>query len=43
MSKKNRIILFLVILIVFPICWKQYTSWKAGVEQQEAAKMPKAV
>ena len=43
MSKKNRIILFLVILIVFPICWKQYTGWKAGVEQQKAAKMPKAV
>ena len=43
MSKKNRIILFLVILIVSPICWKQYTGWKAGVEQQKAAKMPKAV
>lgn len=43
MSKKNRIILFLVILIVFPICWKQYTGWKAGVEQQQAAKMPKEV
>ena len=37
MSKKNRIILFLIILIVFPICWKQYTGWKAGVEQQKAA------
>ena len=43
MSKKNRFILFLVVLIVFPICWKQYTGWKAGVEQQKAAKMPKAV
>ena len=43
MSKKNRIILFLIILIVFPICWKQYTGWKAGMMQQQAAKMPKAV
>ena len=43
MSKKNRIILFLIILIVFPICWKQYTGWKAGMTQQQAAKMPKAV
>ena len=43
MSKKNRIILFLVILIVFPICWKQYTGWQDGVKQAQAAKMPKPV
>lgn len=42
-NKKQQWILFLIVLIVVPIIWQQYSGWKAGVEQANAAKMPKAV
>lgn len=42
-NKKHRILLFLIVIIVVPILWQQYTAHMAGKKQAEAAKMPKAV
>ena len=42
-NKKHRWILFLAVFILGSIGFKQATSYYAGVMQQKAAKMPKAV
>ena len=42
-NTKTRVIVFLFVFILFPIAWKQYTSYQAGVAQQKAMSAPKAV
>ena len=43
MSKKSRVILFLIILITVPIIWQQVSAKKAKTMQEAAQKMPKQV
>ncbi len=42
-DKKTRVIIFLLVIILVPIAWQQYTSHQAGKAQEKAMSAPKAV